>query len=97
MTVNEVITSVRRHIRDTTTGNYSWPDAELIQYTNEGQKVVFRAHPESVITSTTTVTPQWTLTELTSTGQTLEVSDFWGEDVINYVIQRALNKYKTKK
>jgi hypothetical protein len=89
-TVTNVIERVRLQLRDIVSDAYAFTNTELIRYTDEGQKEIFKMHPESIITpSTTKVTATFSLTDLTAIGDTIQINDHFMTPLCDYVVKKC--------
>ena len=67
MTVEDVLTDVRRELRDTDPNNYRWPDATLWRYLGDAERMIKRWRPDLFLQTNNTMS---TTAEYTANGGT---------------------------
>ena len=55
MTVEDVLTDVRRELRDTDPNNYRWPDATLWRYLGDAERMIKRWRPDLFLQTNNTM------------------------------------------
>jgi hypothetical protein len=89
MTAGNVIDRVRALLKDDYNGYYRWSDDYMFDCIDEGQRRLSEKRPASLFTSTAPTTLD--ITEITATGDTLQVDDMYKQAMVNYVCYRCLS------
>jgi len=88
----DFIDDCRRQLSDSV-APYRWDDPVLVRYHNNGQREIYREHPECVVTDTTVVTdPPEDLTEADIASGDLNVRDFFAGALLDFVCGSAFGE-----
>lgn len=94
MTAQDVIDSARIRLLDGNAGAYRWPDEELLQYVNDGQREMTQRRPEvnGFYDDNSNTWQSRTVTDAASTSAILAVADRFRPALAGYVVYRALDR-----